>query len=148
MERCSSGGMDAEQVIAVLAGFPGTRIVEGNGDAFAIHDPDHDYEQRPRQGWATVVRSDVNDTASDLDRPGAFRLNIGLPTARYRELFPTDPGTDPTSRDVLFPHPVYAAYHWVAVVEPVTTWTLVREVLDVAHDFAVRKHANAARRHS
>ncbi|MEU8494978.1 MAG: hypothetical protein ACQEXM_27585 [Actinomycetota bacterium] len=39
--------MDAEQVITVLAGFPGTRIVEGNGDAFAIHNPDHDYEQPP-----------------------------------------------------------------------------------------------------
>ncbi len=146
MEWCWPGGMDAEQVITVLAGFPGTRIVEGNGDAFAIHDPDHDYEQRPRQGWATVVRSDVNDTASDLDRPGAFRLNIGLPTARYRGLFPADPGIDPATRDVLFPHPVYAAHHWVAVVEPDTTWPRVRALLDDANDFAVRKHGNAVRR--
>jgi hypothetical protein len=99
-----------------------------------------------RQGWATVVRSDVNDTASDLDRPGASRLNIGLPTARYRELFPTDPGIDPTTRDVLFPHPVHAAHHWVAVVQPDTTWPRVRELLDDAYDFAVRKHDNAIRR--
>ncbi|GAA4981610.1 hypothetical protein GCM10025792_29900 [Pseudonocardia tropica] len=115
--------------------------MEGNGDAFAIHDPDHDYEQRPRQGWATVVRSDVNDTASDLDRPGAFRLNIGLPAARFRALFPVDPGIDPRTRDVLFPHPVYAARRWVAVVEPDTTWPRVRELLDEAHDAVVRRHA-------
>ncbi|WP_224387430.1 DUF6194 family protein [Pseudonocardia sp. ICBG1293] len=51
-----------------------------------------------------------------------------------------------TSRDVVFPHPVYAAHHWVAVVEPEATWPLARELLDVAHDFAVRKHGNAVRR--
>ncbi|OLL76428.1 hypothetical protein Ae168Ps1_4844c [Pseudonocardia sp. Ae168_Ps1] len=80
--------MDSDEIATLLAGYPGTRLIEANGDVFAIHDPDDDYDQRPRQGWATVVNSDVNDTASDLDRPGVFRLNIGLPKPRFAELFP------------------------------------------------------------
>jgi hypothetical protein len=138
--------MDSDEIVALLARYPGTRLVEANGDAFAVHDPDDDYDRRPRQGWATVVNSDVNDTASDLDRPGAFRLNIGLPKARFAELFPVAAAHDTTARDTLFPHPVYAAHHWVSVVEPDTTWPRVRALLDDAHAFAVRKHGNATRR--
>ncbi|MFP5021028.1 DUF6194 family protein [Pseudonocardia phyllosphaerae] len=139
--------MDSDEIVAVLGACPGTRLIEANGDVFAIHDPEHDYEQRPRQGWATVVNSDVNDTASDLDRPGVFRLNIGLPKQRFAELFP-DAGAvfDPTAPDSLFPHPVYGAYHWVSVINPDTTWPQVRTLLDDAHAFAVRKHENASRR--
>ncbi|ANY06591.1 DUF6194 family protein [Pseudonocardia sp. HH130630-07] len=138
--------MDFDEITAVLAAYPGTRLIEAAGDAYAIHDPDHDYEQRPRQGWATVVASDAHDTASDLDHPGRYRLNIGLPKARFAELFPGGTDHDPAAADVLFPHPVYGAYHWVAVITPDTTWPQVRGLLDEAHAFAVRRHANAARR--
>ena len=138
--------MDFDETVALLGTYPDTRLIEANGDVFAIHDPDHDFEERPRQGWATVVNSDVNDSASDLNRRGVFRLNIGLPTARFRELFPDAAAHDPTALDVLFPHPVYASYHWVSVINPDSTWPLVRELLDEAHAFAARKHVNAARR--
>ena len=140
--------MHPDEIVALLGTFPGTRLIEAHGDVFAIHDPDHDYEQRPRQGWATVVHSDAHDTASALDRDGVFRLNIGLPKARHRALFPDGPEHDPTALDVLFPHPVYASYHWVSVINPDTTWPLVRELLDAAHAFAARKHENTARRRS
>jgi hypothetical protein len=146
MEICSVESVRSDQVRAVLAAYPATRLVEGNGDVFAIYDTDGDYEQRPRQGWATIVNSDVNDTASDLDRPGVFRLNIGLPKARFAELFATDEAPDPTAFDVVMPHPVYAGYHWVCVLNPDSTWPAVRELLDAAHAFAVRKHHNARRR--
>lgn len=138
--------MDVDEIVRVLSAYPGTRLIEANGDVFAVHDPDDDYERRPRQGWATVVNSDVNDTASDLDRPGVYRLNIGLPRRRFAELFPADAGHDTTALDTLFPHPVYAAYHWVGVLNPDSTWPGVRDLLDEAHAFAVRKHENAARR--
>ncbi|MEQ3554683.1 DUF6194 family protein [Pseudonocardia nematodicida] len=130
----------------LLSTYPGTRLIEANGDVFAIHDPDHDYERRPRQGWATIVNSDVNDTASDLDRPGVYRLNIGLPTQRFRETVDPDAAGDPTALDIVMPHPVYAAHHWVCVLNPDTTWPSVRALLDDAHDFAVRKHRNHTRR--
>ncbi|BBF99021.1 MULTISPECIES: DUF6194 family protein [Pseudonocardia] len=140
--------MDSDEIIAFLATFPDTRLIEANGDVFAVHDPDLDYERRPRQGWATVVTSDVNDACSGLDRPGVFRLNIGLPAPRFRELFGEPAEHDPAALDVLFPHPVYASYRWVSVLNPDTTWPVVRELLGAAHGFAVRKHRNASSRSS
>jgi hypothetical protein len=138
--------VDFAAVHAALATYPATRLIEANGDVFAIYDPDHDYEQHPRQGWATVVTSDAYDSASDLERPGAFRLNIGLPRQHFRELIDADAEYDATAMDVLFPHPVYAGYHWVSVLNPDRTWPAVRKLLDEAHAFAARKHDNTARR--
>lgn len=146
MESCSFAEMDYEAVRATVAAYSATRMIEANGDVFAIYDPDCDYEQRPRQGWATIVNSDFNDTASDLHRPGVFRLNIGLPKPRYEELFGPDVEHDTTVLDVVMPHPVYGGYHWVCVLNPETTWPDVRQLLDDAHAFAVRKHHNAVRR--
>jgi len=146
MELWSIAAMDFEEVRAAVAAYPATRLIEANGDVFAIYDPDGDYEQRPRQGWATIVNSDVNDTASDLDRPGVFRLNIGLPRHRFDELADSTIAYDMTALDVVMPHPVYAGYHWVCVLNPKRTWPVVSALLDDAHDFAVRKHGNASRR--
>ncbi len=136
--------MDFETVQRTLAAFPGTLIVDAGGDLFAIHDPDDTYDQQPRQGWATVVTSD--DSASDLNRPGIYRLNIGLPRARFRELVDPAAHHDLTAIDVLLPHPVYAGYNWVCVLNPDRTWAVVRQLLAEAHAFAVRKHENATRR--
>ena len=138
--------MDIETVREVLAAFPDTRIIEADGDLFAIHDPDGDYEQRPRQGWATVVTSDAYDAASDLNRPGIYRLNIGLAKARFQELIDPAAVHDLTATDVVMPHPVYGGYHWVCVLNPDRTWPSVRDLLGEANAFAVRKHDNAARR--
>lgn len=138
--------MDFDAVRADVAAYPATRMIEANGDVFAIYDPDRDYEQRPRQGWATIVSSDVNDTASDLDRPGVYRLNIGLPKATYDGLFDAEAQHDHTAFDVVMPHPVYSGYHWACVLNPETTWAQVRELLDDAHDFAARKHENTRSR--
>jgi hypothetical protein len=138
--------MGFDEVRDVLAAFPGTRMIEAAGDFFAIHDPGGDYEQRPRQGWATLIRSDAHDQVSDLSRPGVFRLSIGLPRRRYDELVAGIEAPDFAATDVLMPHPVYADHGWVCVLNPERTWPEVETLLDDAHDFAVRKHDNAARR--
>jgi hypothetical protein len=138
--------VDIDAVREVLAAFPHTLIVEGNGDLYAIYDPDQDYEQRPRHGWATVVTSDAHDSASDLDRPGVYRLNIGLPRDRFREVLDPAARQDPTALDVLLPHPVYGRQNWVCVLNPDRTWPTALRLLGDAHAFAARKHDNAARR--
>lgn len=137
--------MSSQPVIEFLRTFPGTRIAEAFGDTFAIHDPDGDLAPRRWTPWATVVHSDVHDAFSDLDRPGVYRLNIGLPKARFAELAP-GLGDDPTALDVLLRHPVYGGQHWVCVLNPDTTMPLAEELLAEAHAFAVRRHGNAARR--
>jgi hypothetical protein len=52
--------MDFHAVKDALSAFPETRMIEAAGDYYAIYDPDGDYELRPRQGWATLVRSDAH----------------------------------------------------------------------------------------
>jgi hypothetical protein len=130
--------MDPEELRPLLV-RPGTRVVDAMGDVFAIHDPAGDLPPERQIPWATIVTSAAWDTASDLGRPGVIRLNLGLTRARYRELEP-ELGEDLTALDVLLPHPEYAGRHWVCVLNPDTTMPLVRELADVAHAFALRKH--------
>jgi hypothetical protein len=56
------------------------------------------------------------DARSNLDRPGVFRLNIGISKKAYDSLFPADGDHDFTALDTLMPHPVYGVNHWVCVL--------------------------------
>jgi hypothetical protein len=138
--------VDIDALRASLIAFPDTLLVEADGDLFAIYDPDGTYEQQPRQGWATVVTSNADHSASILDQPGMYRLNIGLPRDRFRELFDSAAEHHPTTVDVLQPHPIYGGQNWVCVLNPDRTWPIARQLLADAHAFAVRKYDNAARR--
>src|SRR5436853_6294579 len=101
------------------------------GDTFFIYDPDRNLEGAGRFPFATIVTKDYGDfdDASDLNRPGVFRLNIGLSHATYRAWFgaqpsrpddttPVNTGHDFTVLDQLIPHPVYATQWWVSVLNP------------------------------
>lgn len=139
--------MDFEHIRQELATFRGTRIVEANGDVFAIYDPRGDLPPRRQMPWATVVTSDnPYDDTSQLDRPGLFRLNIGLTRDRFTELVHPAREHDPTALDVFFPHPLYGPQHWVCVINPRETWPAARNLLVEAHEFAVRKFDNFERR--
>ncbi|WP_027933495.1 DUF6194 family protein [Amycolatopsis thermoflava] len=138
--------MDIEHIRQELATFQGSRIVEANGDVFAIYDPRGDLPPQRQMPWATIVTSDnPYDNTSNLDRPGVFRLNIGLTRDRFKEVVP-DGDYDVTALDVLFPHPLYGGQHWVCVINPDETWPQARKLLDEAYEFAVRKFDNAERR--
>jgi len=130
----------------ILATHPGTRLLEANGDTFAVHDPAGDLPPERQQPWATIVTSNAYDSASDLDRPGVVRLNIGLPKARFAEVVDPASEHDLTALDVVMPHPVYGDQHWVCVLNPDNSMPAVRQLLDEAYAFAVRKYENAERR--
>ena len=141
--------MDFDNVSAALAAYPGTRLIEANGDLFAAYDPEGRIQRDPStpwMPWATIVTSNINDSASDLGRAGVFRLNIGLTRHRFTELTDQVEVPDFTAVDVVMPHPVYADYGWVCVLNPDRTWPTVEALLAEAHERAVRKHDNAARR--
>ncbi|GAA4910090.1 hypothetical protein EV188_10188 [Actinomycetospora succinea] len=140
--------MDLEIVTAALR-FPDTLVIEADGDVYAICDPDGTYEERPRHGFATIVTSDAHDTASDLDRPGVYRLNLGLPRERAEEVVDASAEHDLTALDVLMPHPVYGAYGFVCVLNPDRTWPQVQGLIDEAHAHAAaREGARRPRRTS
>lgn len=138
--------MDAKAVSRDITDtFPNVEVAEASGDAFFFVGPDR------RMPFATLVTGDHYDTASDLDRPGVFRLNIGVSKATYRSLFGTDParfgedgvvetGHDFTALDRIMPHPVYAPQFWVCVLNPgPETFGTVQSLLAEAYDRAVRR---------
>lgn len=107
--------------------------------------------------FATLKDKDGdNDRASNLQREGVFRLNIGISKQTYRSLFGSQParpsaggvvdtGNDFTVLDQLLPHPVYAWMSWVSVLNPsAATFETVKPLLLEAYDLAVGKFAKRA----
>ncbi len=96
--------------------------------------------------FATIVTTDEHDTASNLSRPGLFRLNIGVGRATFERLVGDVADPDFTAVDRLLPHPVYAAQRWVSVVNPttVTLETIVVPLLDEAHERLAAQEARHA----
>ncbi|WP_067186378.1 DUF6194 family protein [Microtetraspora niveoalba] len=147
--------MDASEMKRYICeAFDGINVLEASGDTFFLYDPDRDLPPERQTPFVTIVTGDHYDTVSKLDRPGAYRLNIGLTKATYTGLFgaaPTgrdadgvlDTGFDHAAVDTLTPHPIYASQYWVSVVDPgEATLETVRTLLAEAHTFAARKHAN------
>jgi hypothetical protein len=97
--------------------------------------------------FATIVIKDYDgfDTASDLDRPGVFRLNAAVGRQRFEELLGFSPaqhaarsaGIHYTVLDEVIPHPVYAAQGWVSILCPGPRG---RALIDDAYRRAVARH--------
>jgi hypothetical protein len=132
---------------------PGTNVViakEGiaAGDTFFIYDPDRDLPDKQQFPFATLVTKDYGDfdNASDLNREGVFRLNVGVSRETFRSLF-SDGGSggddgshDFTALDRLLPHPVYAPQSWVCVLNPsAETFERVKSLLREAYELAVAR---------
>ena len=85
------------------------------GDTFFIHKDDS--HQFP---FATIVIKDYGDfdNASNLNREGVWRLNIGVSKQTFDRLFPVEKNHDFTALDVLMPHPIYGKNHFVCVLNP------------------------------
>jgi hypothetical protein len=125
------------------------------GDSFFSYDPGRQLPPARRFPFATIVTKDYGefDCASQLKRPGVFRLNIGVSKETYRSLFGPQPSSPPagsavgtghdfTALDQLLPHPVYASMSWVCVLNPSTaTFEAVRPLLAEAYQLAVSRYA-------
>ena len=78
--------MDQQAIIQYVSDtFSGVNVVTGTegiatGDTFFIYDPDRNLEPKRQFPFATIVTKDYGDfdNASNLDRPGVFRPNIGV----------------------------------------------------------------------
>ncbi|MER6706283.1 DUF6194 family protein [Streptomyces fumanus] len=148
-----------EQIIAAVRGFDGALVLTPGpgsgfpelawGDAFFYYAPDG---RVPRHGqpYGTIVTKDYpDDTASDLDPPGRWRVNVQVGRAGFRRLTGRTPGAagsrpDYAVADTVLPHPVYGALGWVCVVVPGertgdTVLRLLREAHDAARDRAARR---------
>ena len=91
--------MDQQAIIqSITDTFDGVDVVTGTegiaaGDTFFIYDPDRALDPKQQFPFATIVTKDYGefDNASNLDRPGVFRLNVGVSKGTYRSLFGAQP---------------------------------------------------------
>jgi uncharacterized protein DUF6194 len=142
--------VNQQQIIEYIAQqFDGVDVVAGTieiaiGDTFFIYDPDRDLDDRHRFPFATIVTKDYGefDNLSNLDRPGVYRLNIGVSRDTFRRLFPSEAEYDYTALDTLIPHPVYGPQSWVSVLNPSDeTFEMLKPYLQEAYEIAVKRIA-------
>ena len=111
--------------------WPETDVVQAMNAWFFSLDPEQHWPN-----YATLVTTDEHDEASNLSRPGVFRLNMGVDKTAFERVAEANPAPDYTALDTVLPHPVYAAQRWICIVNP--SETTFREVvvplLTVAHD--------------
>lgn len=146
--------MDMQQIIDAVRGFDGSLVVtpsEGSGhpelswgDAYFYHAPDGRMPERTQPFSTIITKNYPDDTASQLDAPGRFRVNIHVGRHRADEL--TREGADPAQEDRFFLHPLYGTAGWVCVVDPASrTAASVVALLREAHDTARARSERRAR---
>ncbi|MET9342227.1 DUF6194 family protein [Nonomuraea sp. NPDC003804] len=153
--------MTENDIIDFVSGLPATVAItagEDNGtpeaawgDTFFFYAPEGTMPTDGRLPYATVVVKDYPgwDTASGLDRPGVFRLNIAVGRAAFEELIGYPPaahadhhaGVDYTATDRIIPHPLYAVQGWICVLNPgEATGGQAYTLLNEAHARAAKRY--------
>jgi len=101
----------------------------------------------------TTIASTGNEyeQISNLDRPGVYRLNIGVGKETFQSLFGKDKIDvsvyDFTALDVIMPHPDYSSQYFICVLSPSeATFERIRPMLAEAHDVAMKRYNK--RKHS
>jgi hypothetical protein len=125
-------GPDRETIIrSITETYPETDVVQAMNAWFFSLDPEKHWPN-----YATLVTTDEHDDASDLDRPGVFRLNLGVDRPTFERIAAADPEPDYTAFDRLLPHPVYGKQLWISILNPTAeTFTeTVLPLLALAHD--------------
>jgi hypothetical protein len=120
--------------------FPGVETTEAYGYTFFF------YRSERVLPFATFISADTEyDHISNLDRPGVYRLNIGISRQTFQSLFGSEKidvsGYDFSALDVIMPHPDYAKQHFICVLSPgEASLEKVRALLAEAYDIAVRRY--------
>jgi Family of unknown function (DUF6194) len=136
----------------ILESYPGLNSLDTYGEKSFFYNP----ENLLTKGiyFATLKEKDgPNDKASDLNREGVFRLNLGISKQSYEKLFGTKPKRPPkggivdTGHDFkefnkITPHPIYAWLHWIAILNPDDdSMSQIKELMDETYQNVQKKYA-------
>ncbi|MGY1795478.1 DUF6194 family protein [Geodermatophilus sp. SYSU D00525] len=154
-------GVDIDEIIGHVTSLGGVLVLrpgpgDGSpeaawGDVFLYWAPDGVVPRT--QPFATVVTKDLpGDRSSRLDRPGTFRVDVGVGREEFTALVgraPREPAGDdepaPDAADTVLAHSVYGELGWVCVVDPgPRTEATVRDLLTRAHARARARHGRRA----
>ena len=129
----------------ILQAFEGVETATNLGYLFFFYGSDR---MLPFTTIATT--NNEYERISNLDRPGVFRLNIGVSKQTFQSLFGTGKvdlsAYDFTALDTIMPHPDYAAQSWICVLNPSeATFQTLQPLLTEAFELAIKR---ATRRQS
>ncbi len=126
----------------IVTSFPDIGITDASGDSYFFTDPEK------KHPFATLITSDAHDQVSDLNRPGVYRLNIGVSKQTFGNLFGPDRSDageveyDFAAMDRIMPHPVYGKMYWVCVLNPNEgTFETVKVLLTEAYNAGMQKRS-------
>lgn len=155
-EQLSSTPLDAAAVTQyIIDTFASVETTDAMGYTFFF------YGAERKMPFATIAHEDNEyDSASQLHRPGVFRLNIGVRKETYRALFGPHPAASENPKGVvatghdfaainqLMPHPVYAPQSWVCILtpSPETFRNTVQPLLAEAYAIALERQARREER--
>jgi hypothetical protein len=149
--------MDQDAIIQYITEtFTGLDILSptdgiGAGDTFFYYDPERKLDPTHRLPFATIVVKDYNeyDNLSKLDRPGVYRLNIGVSRETFRALFGYAPGEpkpdniayDYAAFDQIMPHPLYETQSYICVLNPrPETFESIKSLLADAYSIVANRY--------
>ena len=126
----------------ILETYPDADLVEAMNAYFFSVDAEKHWPN-----FATLVTTNEHDDASDLDRPGVFRLNLGVDRSTFEAIDASSPDPDFRAFDTLLPHPVYGQQLWISILNPThdTFERTVAPLIALAHDRVAAAHARHAR---
>lgn len=134
--------MDQDEIIQYISQtFEGVTIASPD-EGIAAGDTFFTYDER-KLPFATIVTKDYGDfdCASNLNREGVFRFNVGVSKQTFTSLFPETQDVDYAALDQLLPHPVYAPQSWVCVLNPSQeTFERLRPLLAEAYAITLNRH--------
>jgi len=104
------------------------------------------YRDDHMHAFATIASTgNEYEKISNLDRPGVYRLNIGLRRETFQALFGKGKidlsPYDFTALDTIMPHPEYSSQHFICVLSPgEATFERIRPLLAEAYDVAMKRY--------
>lgn len=144
--------MPVEEILNYCAeNFDGVVIDKNWGERGVFYNPDGALKKGVY--ILTIKEKDGdNDRASNLDRQGVYRVNLGLRKETFLKMFSFVPKRPPAGgivemsfnfsrTDEIMPHPVYAWMSWICVLSPTErTLEALKPLIEEAYLYAKEKY--------
>ena len=104
------------------------------------------YRDDHMHAFATIASTgNEYEKISNLDRPGVYRLNIGVSRDTFQAMFGKGKidvsAYDFTALDIIMPHPDYSSQHFICVLSPSeATFEQIRPLLAEAYDITKNRY--------
>ena len=104
------------------------------------------YRDDHMHAFATIASTgNEYEKISNLDRPGVYRLNIGVSRDTFQAMFGKGKidvsAYDFTALDIMMPHPDYSSQHFICVLSPSqATFEQIRPLLAEAYDITKNRY--------